>query len=383
MRARIHLLLRPRSPPAAAKLGKCRRHFPCNSPGPCDDSGAFARAQSPGSCSRFETQHSSWSRHRVLLSPCGHRQVTFREHLRTESGPPRNSAVVPSLLTAIRSDQSPRLPHSLASAVPSRVVPDPSDGRLAYGSSPVCGAAPEFGPARRSARRFLAGHAGFRCRVCRPRASRYRAVQGPERSGRRWVPQTRPRLPGDGRALGQRRVRYQRRVRCFPSGSSDICADQRRANPHGLCVCAPARGQRSTPPPFPFDQSLWHDPHWYIEDESLCWHNAPHGATGGLRLAVLHAWIWLETRTARSSPTIGRFLRAPRAARALSGTRSARLARSRSSRCDAVLRLASGKARIAMGVYRQQIVATLAKHQSLIAIVVEVAHPQIGDDCRR
>ena len=50
-----------------------------------------------------------------------------------------------------------------------------------------------------------------------------------------------------------------------------------------------------TPPPFPFDRSLWHDHIGTIEDESmLLAHDAPHGPTGGLRLAVLHAWIWMD-----------------------------------------------------------------------------------------
>lgn len=49
------------------------------------------------------------------------------------------------------------------------------------------------------------------------------------------------------------------------------------------------------PPRFPFDRSLWHDHIGTVDDESLLLaHDAPHGPTGGLRLAVLHAWIWLE-----------------------------------------------------------------------------------------
>jgi hypothetical protein len=49
------------------------------------------------------------------------------------------------------------------------------------------------------------------------------------------------------------------------------------------------------PPSFPFDRSLWHDHIGTVEDESLLLaHDVPQGPTGGLRLAVLHAWIWLE-----------------------------------------------------------------------------------------
>lgn len=49
------------------------------------------------------------------------------------------------------------------------------------------------------------------------------------------------------------------------------------------------------PPAFPFDRSLWHDHIGSIEEESLLLsHDTQHGPTGGLRLAVLHAWIWID-----------------------------------------------------------------------------------------
>lgn len=123
------------------------------------------------------------------------------------------------------------------------------------------------------------------------------------------------------------------------------------------------------PPPFPFDRSLWHDHIGTIEDESLLLaHNAPHGATGGLRLAVLHAWIWLENPDGTfvtdnwALPYARLGLRSPGpapggAARALALVSGAMpyyvsLAEKLGSPSD---------------VERQQIVATLAKHQSLIA----------------
>lgn len=62
----------------------------------------------------------------------------------------------------------------------------------------------------------------------------------------------------------------------------------------GVVYALPLTDDES-PPQFPFDRSLWHDHIGTVEDESLLLaHDAPHGPTGGLRLAVLHAWIWLE-----------------------------------------------------------------------------------------
>jgi hypothetical protein len=123
------------------------------------------------------------------------------------------------------------------------------------------------------------------------------------------------------------------------------------------------------PPAFPFDPSQWHDHIGTIEDESLLLaHNAPHGATGGLRLAVLHAWIWLENPDGTfvtdnwALPYARLGLRAPGpapggAARALALVSGAMpyyvsLAEKLGSPSD---------------VERQRIVATLAKHQALIA----------------
>ena len=49
------------------------------------------------------------------------------------------------------------------------------------------------------------------------------------------------------------------------------------------------------PPDFPFDRSHWHDHVGTVDDESLLLnHDVVHRPIGGLRLAVLHAWIWVD-----------------------------------------------------------------------------------------
>ena len=123
------------------------------------------------------------------------------------------------------------------------------------------------------------------------------------------------------------------------------------------------------PPPFPFDRSHWHDHIGTVEDESLLLaHDAPHGPTGGLRLAVLHAWIWLDNPDGTfvtdnwALPYARLGLRAPAtapggAARALalvSGAMPYYI-----SLADQVGSPSDGE--------RERIAATIAKHQALIA----------------
>ena len=121
-------------------------------------------------------------------------------------------------------------------------------------------------------------------------------------------------------------------------------------------------------PAFP-DRSLWHDHIGTIEDESMLMaHNAPHGATGGLRLAVLHAWIWLENPDGTfvtdnwALPYARLGLRVPGpapggAARALALVSGA---------MQYYVSLAE-KVGLPGDAERQQIAATIAKHQALIA----------------
>ena len=123
------------------------------------------------------------------------------------------------------------------------------------------------------------------------------------------------------------------------------------------------------PPPFPFDRSHWHDHIGTVEDESLLLaHDAPHGPTGGLRLAVLHAWIWLDNPDGTfvtdnwALPYARLGLRAPApapggAARALalvSGAMPYYI-----SLADQVGSPSDGE--------RERIAATIARHQALIA----------------
>jgi hypothetical protein len=123
------------------------------------------------------------------------------------------------------------------------------------------------------------------------------------------------------------------------------------------------------PPPFPFDRSLWHDHIGTIEDESMLMaHSAPHGATGGLRLAVLHAWIWLENPDGTfvtdnwALPYARLGLRAPDSAPSGAARALALVGGAMPYYISLAEKLGSPS-----DVERQQIVATLAKHQSLIA----------------
>jgi hypothetical protein len=123
------------------------------------------------------------------------------------------------------------------------------------------------------------------------------------------------------------------------------------------------------PPPFPFDRSHWHDHIGTVEDESLLLaHDAPHGPTGGLRLAVLHAWIWLDNPAGTfvtdnwTLPYARLGLRAPApapggAARALALVSGA---------MPYYISLAEQVGSPSDGE-RERIAGTIAKHQSLIA----------------
>jgi len=122
------------------------------------------------------------------------------------------------------------------------------------------------------------------------------------------------------------------------------------------------------PPPFPFDRSHWHDHIGTVEDESLLLaHDAPHGPTGGLRLAVLHAWIWLDNPAGTfvtdnwTLPYARLGLRAP----ALAPGGAARALALVSGGMPYYIALAEQIGSPSDGE-RERIAATIAKHQALI-----------------
>ena len=55
------------------------------------------------------------------------------------------------------------------------------------------------------------------------------------------------------------------------------------------------------PPATPFDVSHWHDHLGTVDDESMRLdHDGRQAASSGLRLAVLHLWVWVENPAGRS-----------------------------------------------------------------------------------
>jgi hypothetical protein len=60
-------------------------------------------------------------------------------------------------------------------------------------------------------------------------------------------------------------------------------------------------GEGDRPPPSPFDAAHWHDHAGTVDEESMLLdHDARHAAAGGMRLAVLHLWIWVDNPAGRA-----------------------------------------------------------------------------------
>lgn len=122
------------------------------------------------------------------------------------------------------------------------------------------------------------------------------------------------------------------------------------------------------PPPFPFDRSLWHDHIGTVEDESLMLaHDAPHGPTGGLRLAVLHAWIWLENPEGTFVTDNWALPYARVGLRAVPGSGGAARALAFVSGAAPYYISLAKQVGSPNDVERERIAATLARHQALIA----------------
>jgi hypothetical protein len=55
------------------------------------------------------------------------------------------------------------------------------------------------------------------------------------------------------------------------------------------------------PPPSPFAAAHWHDHLGSVDEESMLLdHDARHAVAGGMRLAVLHLWIWVDNPAGES-----------------------------------------------------------------------------------